>query len=412
MNKQAESKHILFLTHYFPPEGNAPASRVYEMAKCWIKDGQRVTVITGVPNVPDGIVYEGYKNRLYQKETIDGITVIRVWTYIAANKGTLRRIMNYLSYMSSSVLAGLFVRSPDVVIATSPQFFCGWAGVILSKLRRRRFILEIRDIWPDSIIAVGTSMPKLLIKMLEVLEILMYKAADTIVTVGDGYKDQLTAKKVHAGKIAVITNGADTAIFKPSPRNQAVISQYGLMDKFVCSYVGTIGMACGLDIVIDAAEKLRAGNNGRIAFLLVGDGARRHELEQLAKDRKLNNVIFTGRLPKEDIPSILSASDANLIHLIKNDLFKSVLPSKIFEAAAMKNPIIIGVQGYAADFVRTIEAGICIEPGNSDELLDALEKISGDGELAERMGQKGYENIIRHYTRESLAKKYLEIINQ
>jgi len=382
------------------------------MAKCWVKDGQRETVITGVPNVPNGIVYEGYKNRLYQKETIDGITVIRVWTYIAANKGTLRRIMNYLSYMISAVLAGLFVRHPDVVIATSPQFFCGWAGVVLSKLRRRRFILEIRDIWPDSIIAVGTSMPASLIKMLEGLELKMYRAADTIVTVGDGYKEQLIAKKVPAGKIEVVTNGADTTIFKPSPKNQTVISQYGLKDKFVCSYVGTIGMACGLDVVIDAAEKLRFGNNGRIAFLLVGDGARRRELEQLAKEKKLNNVIFTGRLPKEEIPGILSVSDVSLIHLIKKDLFKSVLPSKIFEAAAMKNPIIIGVQGYAADFVRSIEAGICIEPENADELLDALEKISSDRKLAEQMGEKGYENIIRDYTRERLAKKYLEIVNQ
>ena len=408
----ASSKHILFLTHYFPPESNAPAARVYEMAKCWIQDGQQVTIITGVPNVPNGIVYEGYRNRLYQKETIDGINVIRVWTYIAANKGTLRRIMNYLSYMFSSVLAGLFVKSPDIVIATSPQFFCGWAGLILSKLRRRRFILEIRDIWPDSIIAVGTHMPGFLIKMLEILELKMYKEADTIVTVGEGYKGQLIAKKVPAGKIEVVTNGADTTIFKPSPKDQAIVSKYNLKDKFVCSYVGTIGMACGLDIVINAAEKLKYQSNSKITFLLVGDGARRHELEELAKKKKLDNVIFTGRFPKEDVPGILSVSDVNLIHLIKKELFKSVLPSKIFEAAAMKNPIIIGVQGYAADFVSTIEAGICIEPENTDELLDALEKISSNKELSEQMGQKGYENVTRYYTRGILAKKYLGIINQ
>lgn len=404
--------HILFLTHYFPPESNAPASRVHEMAKCWVQNGQRVTVITCVPNVPNGIVYKGYRNKLYQKETIDGINVIRVWTYIAANKGTLRRIMNYLSYMFSAVLAGLFVKRPDVVIATSPQFFCGWAGVILGKLRRRRFILEIRDIWPDSIVAVGTSMPKPLIRMLEFLELKMYKAADTIVTVGDGYKEQLVVKKVPAGKIEVITNGADTTIFKPSPKNQSMVSQYGLKDKFVCSYVGTIGMACGLDVVINAAEKLRSQNNSRIVFLLVGDGARRHELEQMAKEEKLNNVIFAGMLPKKDIPGILSVSDVSLIHLIKKDLFKSVLPSKIFEAAAMKNPIIIGVQGYAADFVGKIGAGICVEPENTDELLDALEKISGNSELAEQLGRNGYENITKYYTREALAEKYLGILNQ
>lgn len=410
MNKQTDSTHILFLTHYFPPESNAPASRVHEMAKCWVRGGHRVTVITCAPNVPDGIVYKGYRNKLYQQETIDGINVIRVWTYIAANKGTLRRIMNYLTYMFSAVLAGLFVKRPDVLIATSPQFFCGWAGVILSKLRRRRFILEIRDIWPDSIVAVGTSMPKPLIRLLEVLELKMYKEADTIVTVGDGYKEQLMAKKVPGGKIEVITNGADITIFKPCPKNPAIISRFGLKDKFVCSYVGTIGMACGLDVVIRAAEKLRARNDDRIMFLLVGDGARRHELEHLAKEKNLNNVIFAGRLPKEEIPGILAVSDVSLIHLIRKELFKSVLPSKIFEAAAMKNPIIIGVHGYASDFVNKIEAGICMEPENADDLLDALEKISSDSELAGRMGQKGYENVIRHYTRDILAKKYLEIL--
>jgi len=199
---------------------------------------------------------------------------------------------------------------------------------------------------------------------------------------------------------------------KWSPKDQAIVSKYNLKDKFVCSYVGTIGMACGLDIVINAAEKLKYQSNSKITFLLVGDGARRHELEELAKKKKLDNVIFTGRFPKEDVPGILSVSDVNLIHLIKKELFKSVLPSKIFEAAAMKNPIIIGVQGYAADFVSTIEAGICIEPENTDELLDALEKISSNKELSEQMGQKGYENVTRYYTRGILAKKYLGIINQ
>jgi len=146
---------ILFLSHYFPPEGNAPASRVYEMAKRWVAAGHKVEVITGVPNVPSGIIYKGYKNRLRQIEFIDGIRVTRVWTYIAANRGKIKRVINYLSYMASAVVAGLFVRKPDVVIATSPQFFCGWAGVFLARIRRVPFVLEIRDIWPSSIVAVG-----------------------------------------------------------------------------------------------------------------------------------------------------------------------------------------------------------------------------------------------------------------
>ena len=187
---------ILFFSHYFPPEGNAPASRTHENCKRWVRKGHKVIVITCAPNVPDGVVYEGYRNKLYQRENVEGIGVIRVWTYIAANKGTTRRIMNYVSYMLSAVFFALFLKRPSVVIATSPQFFCGWAGVIVSRLRRVPFILEIRDIWPESIVAVGAFRSKRLLRILEWLELKMYAAAHHIITVGKGYKRKLIEKGV------------------------------------------------------------------------------------------------------------------------------------------------------------------------------------------------------------------------
>ena len=172
---------ILYLSHYFHPEGTAPAKRVYEMCRRWVRLGHEVTVITCAPNVPSGVVYDGYRNTWLRRETVEGIETIRVWTYLAANRGTALRIANYLSYMVLAVIAGLRTPRPDLVIATTPQFFCGWAGVWVSRLRRLPFILEIRDIWPESIVAVGALGSPRLLRLLEHWERSMYRAGTRIV---------------------------------------------------------------------------------------------------------------------------------------------------------------------------------------------------------------------------------------
>ena len=403
---------ILFLTHYFPPEGNAPASRVYEMCRRWVAAGHQVQVITCAPNVPTGVVYDGYKNRLKQKEVVDGIEVTRVWTYIAANKGTLRRIMNFLSYMFSAIFWGLFAKKPDVIIATSPQFFCGWAGVILSKLRRRKFILEIRDIWPESIVAVGAMQNSRMLKVLEWLEIKMYAAADHIVTVGEGYSQKLIEKNVDAEKISVVMNGVDTELFSPMERDESLQKKWGLDGKFICSYVGTVGMACGLEVMIEAARKLKQKGRDDIAFLIVGDGARRDELQKMATEHQLDNVVFTGRQDKSLMPNFLSISDACLVHLKNTELFKTVMPSKIFEAAGMGKPIIIGVAGFATKIVNKANAGIAIEPENHDQLIDALETLADDPEKANKYARDRHEYIVANFNRDDLANKYIEILKQ
>ncbi|MFC1761271.1 glycosyltransferase family 4 protein [Planctomycetota bacterium] len=401
---------ILFLSHYFPPEGNAPASRVYEMAKRWVADGHKVDVITCAPNVPNGVVYEGYKNRLRQTEMIDGIRVIRIWTVLAANKGTTMRILNYLSYMVSALFSGLFVRKPDLVIATSPQFFCGWAGVMLSRLRRLPFILEIRDIWPESIVAVGALQNQRLLHFLERLKLKMYKAADHIVTVGQGYADRLVEQGVPADKISIVMNGVDEEIFSPRPADQELAVRLGVKGRFVCSYIGTIGMACGLGVVLRAAKMLKDEGRKDICFAIVGDGAVRQELEAEAKQAQLDNVVFTGRLDKSDIPKVLSITDACLVHLKKTDLFKTVMPSKIFEAAGMAKPIIIGVWGFAEQVVMDAQAGLPMEPENDEELVDAVLKLADDPELSKTLGQSGHKYIMERYNRDDLASKYIGII--
>lgn len=403
---------ILFFSHYFPPEGNAPASRTYENCKRWVKNGHKVTVITCVPNSPNGVVYKGYKNKVYQRELIDGIEVCRVWTYIAANKGTLLRIVNYLFYMVSASVFSLFVKKPDVVIATSPQFFCGWAGVLSKFWHRRPFILEIRDIWPESIITVGAMKKSFLIRILEYLEKVMYASANHIVTVGEGYRKCLLKKGVFPESISVVMNGVNRELFKPKDADSELKRKLGINNRFICMYSGTIGMACGLNIVLDAAERMKKQDINDIVFVLVGDGAFRKELESQAKEKKLDNVIFTGLQPKERMPDFIALSDVCLVHLRKTELFKTVMPSKIFEIAGMAKPIINGVAGEAALFVEKAKAGINIEPENSEQLISALIRMRDLQDLRLSYGEAGYRFVTENFDRDKLAQDYLKIISK
>jgi glycosyltransferase involved in cell wall biosynthesis len=412
----ARDLRVLFLNHYFPPEGNAPATRAHGFCRRWVKRTPKrfdVTVITSAPNVPDGKVYPGYKNSLSHHEVIDGISVYRVWTYLAPNAGTRKRILNYISYMLSATMRSLFLRRPDVVIATSPQFFNGWGGVLVTWLRWCPFILEIRDIWPESIVAVGAMREGRLVRFLEWLELKMYAAATHIVTVGEGYREQLLAKGVPADKISIVTNGIDSERFQPQPPDPVLAAQYKPDGQFICSYIGTVGMAAGLEVVIRAAAILKSRRNTDVRFLIVGDGATREELETKVREAGHGDMILcVGRQPKERIAGFLSISDACLVHLRKTDLFQTVLPSKIFETAAMERPIIMGVGGFAADLVRQAGCGICIESENETELADAIEKLATDPDLCGRLGRQGRESLAVRYDMNRLAEDYAGIVER
>ncbi len=406
---------IVFFSHYFPPEGNAPASRTFEHCVRWVRAGHQVTVITCAPNVPSGIVYEGYRNRLWpQRENLDGIDVVRVWTYVAANAGGVKRILNFLSYFVSSLFAFVFFcRRPQVVLATSPQFFCGWAGVVASWLKWRPFILEIRDIWPESITTVGAMKKGVVIRLLEILERRMYLSANHIVAVGEGYKNKILEKADVSSRISVITNGVDLAQFPPQQRSDEFLRRWELSDRFVCSYVGTIGMAHGLEVVLRAATILRDMGRQDICFCLVGDGAERERLTREAASRGLGDwVRMTGRLDKCEMATVLASSDCLLVHLKKCDLFESVIPSKIFEAMAMSRPIIMGVCGESAEIVRRAGCGIDMEPDNERDLVAAVCQLGDDKRFYQSLCQNGRQFVGQKYTRDAFAAEYLELIKQ
>lgn len=403
---------ILFLTHYYTPEGNAPASRVSALAERWVAAGHEVTVLTCAPNVPDGVVYPGYRNCWKRREQLNGVTVIRIWTYIAPNKGTLRRIANYLSYMVTAFWHCLWMKKPDVMIATSPQFFCGWAGVLVHWVRRFPFVLEIRDIWPESMSAVDAGLPGPLLKIIGVMEKIMYKSAGHIVTVGQGYAEKLEERGVPRDKIDIVMNGVDSTLFYPRPRNEQLLAQCGLSGKFICSYIGTIGMACGLRTALDAAEELQKRGRDDIAIVLVGDGAQRGALEAEAKERRLSNVVFTGRRPKAEMPDWIASSDVNLVHLKKTELFTSVMPSKIFESAGCARPVLMGVDGFAKKLVMDAGAGVPMEPENAPEMVSALIHLADHPEEGRQLGENARRNIAGRFNRDSQARDYLAILEK
>lgn len=403
---------ILFFSHYFPPEGNAPASRTFAHCSRWVAAGHEVTVLTCAPNHPRGVLYEGYRNQVRHVEWQAGIRVVRVVTFLAANAGTWRRTANYLSYMISAVLFGVFERRPDVVVATSPQFFCGWAGLLVAKLRRRPFLLEIRDLWPESIVAVDALSSGLLIGLLARLELAMYRAARRIVTVGEGYRERLIERGADAARIDVVMNGVDRELFQCQAKEAELARRLGVADRFVVAYCGVVGMAHGLEVVNNAAALLGQQGRDDVVFLVIGDGARLDALREDAKQRGIETVIFTGNVAKAEVPRMLALADACLVHLRDSQTFASVMPSKIFEATAMAKPVILGVRGFAKDFVEAARCGLCIEPEDAQQLAAAALRLKEDAALRDRLGEAGLSNVAARYDRDGLAAEYLRIIGR
>lgn len=405
---------ILFFSHYFPPEVNAPATRTYEHCVRWARAGHDVTVVSCVPNCPDGVVYPGYRNRLRsQVEQLDGIRVVRVWSYLAPNAGTFRRIVNYLSFMLSATLAALRLPRPDVVVATSPQFFCGWAGVFASRLKRVPLVLEIRDIWPESIAAVGAIRNRWVLRLLERAERRMYRSAAHLVTVGQGYRDNILGKVDLRARVSVITNGVDLRRFAPRAPDPRFLHIWDLEERFVCSYVGTIGMAHGLEVVLGAADLLKQRGRRDVCFVLVGDGAARRRLQDATRQAGLEDmVLFVGQQPKDEIPPVLASSNVCLIHLKKCPLFATVMPSKMFEVMAMGRPIIMGVDGEARHVVAEAGAGLTMEPDSAESLVRAVETLAGSPRLADRLGRAGRGYVARRYDRDALAAEFLQLLER
>jgi glycosyltransferase involved in cell wall biosynthesis len=395
---------ILFLTDNFPPEVNAPATRTYEHCQEWIKEGVEVTVITCAPNFPHGKLYKGYKNKLYQKENIDGIEVIRVWSYMSSNNGFIKRILDYLSFSFMSFLVGLFQKF-DLIIATSPQFFTTWTGYGLSKLKRKPWIFELRDIWPESIKTVGALNQGYIINTLEKIELALYRDATKVVAVTDAFKENLISRGIDKDKIEVITNGSNLELFSARVKDRALLKQLNLENKFVVGYIGTHGLAHSLDFIVRSISKV---TDKEIHFLFIGDGAMKKSIVQIAEELKLSNITFLNAIPKEEVPSYLSICDVSIAPLKNEENFKTVIPSKIFEAAAMEKPTLLGVEGQAQKILEKYHAGICFKPEDEKDFLDKLQILKYKKNYLDRI--EGCKALAKAYDRKKLAREMLEVI--
>jgi len=399
---------ILFLTENFPPETNAAATRVYERACYWARWGHEVTVLTCAPNFPDGILYPGYANRWRQVEGMDSIRVVRVKTYMAANRGTVRRTLDFLSFMISAFGAGLFEQRPDVVSATSPQFFAAVGGWALGLVRRVPFVFELGDLWPASIVAVGAMRPSFGLRLMEKLELFLYRRSAAVVALTHAFKQNLVGRGIEAEKISVVINGVDTWRYGPRGRDRELAEETGLAGKFVVGYVGTHGMAHALSNVLDAAERLR--DEPGIAFLLAGGGAERDMLVADAERRGLENVVFLARQPKERMPAVWSLCDVALVHLKNSPVFQDVIPSKIFEAMAMGLPVLMAApQGEASAILEADGAGLHVPAEDPDALAGAVRRLAGDAQLRNKLAAASLAAAPNH-SRERQARDMMAVL--
>jgi glycosyltransferase involved in cell wall biosynthesis len=401
---------ILILADDFFPEVNASAQRMYEKARYWAKMNYQVTVITGAPNAPQGKIYPGYRNKWYQEEMIDGIRIIRVKTFIAARKGIFLRIVDHLSFMVMSFITGLFVDKADVIVATSPQFFTLVSGWLLAFFKRKTLILEIADLWPASIVAVDLMQENILLRMIEKLELFLYRRAAAIVALTQYIKNDMVRRGINANKITVICNGVDKKNQPEAIKIEQLRKEANLANKFIVGYIGNHGLANGLENVLKAAALLQAQQH--IHFIFVGDGAGREQLMAMASQHHLSNVTFFPLQFHQEVDLYWHICDVALVHLKDRPIFSGALPLKMFTAIAAGLPIILSLpKGEASDFIAQLDNGVWVMPEQASALADAVLALSHDKQQLQKFAANS-SLAAKQYTRERQATEMLALITQ
>jgi glycosyltransferase involved in cell wall biosynthesis len=407
----------LIVTHYFPPETGAPQARLSELAATWASDGDRVTVLTGLPNHPTGVVPPEYRGAIRRRERRDGYRVLRTWLYATPNEGVARKTLGHLSFMVSSVLLGGMASGPaDTVVVSSPTFFSIGSAWLLARLKRARFVVEIRDLWPAIFVELGVLTNRRVIRLLERLELAAYAAADQVVVVSDGFRDNLIERGVPAGKVHTIRNGVDLARFDPAaPADPAVRARLGAgPGDCLVLYVGTHGISQGLTAVAEAAARL-ARDPGRppvprVRFAFVGEGADKHRLERRVAELGLDNVTLRPGVPAAEVPALLAAADVCLVPLRQVPLFATFIPSKMFELLAAGKAVIGSMTGEAAQ-ILTEAGGVVVPPEDSTALAGAIAALAADPRRRQAMGRAGRDFVARNYDRAALAREYRKILD-
>ena len=389
----------------------APAARAAELSRHWARMGHDVQVLTGFPNHPTGVVpleWRGRLRRLFYRETVDEVHVTRTWLWPLPNRKSHERIRNYASFWLSASIGGLRLDKPDVVIGTSPQLLVALAGWWLAWCKRVPFVFEVRDLWPESLAAVGVGgESSLLHRTLGAIAGFLYRRSAHIVVVTPAFKEHIVRYwSVPEQKVSMVENGVETDLFRPDVPHRAA----GTDGRFLICYIGTMGMAHGLETLISAAEILQQ-SLPQAMFLLIGEGAEKEHIVRMARDRGLTNISFLDQQPREEIPGFIAGADLCLVMLKRTELFKTVIPTKLLEYMACARPVLIAVDGQARQVVEDANAGVFVEPEDSRALADAVVALASRPDLREQMGRNGRQYIVENLSREKTARQYVKVLS-
>ena len=400
---------VTFLTHYFPPEVGAPQARLSELAKRMVEQGVKVIVVTGMPNYPSGVVMEGYRDRWWMTEKINGATVLRTWVIPARNQGFFKRIVNHLSFTFSSLSAIERLGPVDVIFVESPPLLIGLSALIYSWASRAPFVFNVSDIWPQSAVELGALHNPLVIRMAEWLERYVYQRAARISVVTQGILDQLAARGIPREKLFLLTNAVDASTFKPAPPDRELAERLGVDGRKVFLYAGTHGMAQGLDVILETAKLTKDRD---IVYLLAGEGAEKDKLVAKARAEHIDNVVFLSNQPRSVMPALLNLAYATIIPLRRLEVFKAALPSKMFESMATGRPIVGAVWGEAARLIETAECGVVVKPEDPNSMCEAVLRLAAEPDTARRLGDNGRRYVVRNFERAAVAERFLNLLRQ
>jgi glycosyltransferase involved in cell wall biosynthesis len=403
---------LLYFSQYFPPEVGATQTRAAEMARYLAGAGHDVTVVTELPNHPSGVIPPEYMGKLWERTREDGVDVLRLWVATSPEKTFRSRMAFYLSYMAAAAAAGsLLPGKYDVVLATSPPLFVGAAGLAAAAVRNVPFVFEVRDLWPESAVVLGELNNSRAIRAAEQLEAMLYTRAACVIAVTKGMSERLIQRGVPERKLTLISNGANTRHFRFDPQlREQVRRGLGLEDCFVAMYAGIHGIAQGLETLLEAAALLKSDE--RVAFVLVGEGPRKAVLVSKAADMGLRNVRFLPEVSSAEMPGYLSAADCSIVPLKDEPLFRSALPSKMFEAWACARPVVLSVGGEAASVLEEAQGGVACPPEDPMAMAEGIRFMADNRDVASEMGRSGRVLVEARYSREAQARRLENLLGQ
>jgi len=399
--------HILLIHQAFTSPKEAGGTRHFELGKRLLKAGHRFSIIASDLSYLSGkSAVEGQDFITLQE--CEGISVVRAYTYPALHRNFMWRVASFLSFMFTSVLAARSAGAADIVMGTSPPMFQALSAWLVSAIRRRPFLLEIRDLWPDFAIDMGVLRNPILIELSRWLERFLYDRATHLLVNSPAYRDYLIQKGIPKNKISLVPNGVETEMFDPIARGYPFREKWHLQNRFVVTYAGALGMANDIETLLRAANLL--GELKKIHFLLVGDGMERPNLERMVRERGLKNVTFTGALPKSEMPEVLAASDACVAILKDISMFRTTYPNKVFDYMAAGRPTILAIDGVIREVVEAAEGGIFVPPGDELSLAKAIKALYFDQERSQGMGRAARNYVTKHFHRRDQAQRFVKLI--